>query len=94
MQNINASHIVLVPKKDNPKRIGDFKPISLLNSSVKILTKLLANGLQKVILKIIHTNQYGFLKERSMQDCLAWAFEYPYLCKQSKKRDCISEIGL
>jgi hypothetical protein len=42
MQNINASHIVLVPKKDNPKRIGDFKPISLLNSSVKILTKLLA----------------------------------------------------
>jgi hypothetical protein len=95
MQSINASHIVLVPKKDNPKRIGDFRPISLLNSSVKLLIKLLANRLQKVILKIIHTNQYGFLKERSIQDCLTWAFEYLYLCKQSKKkRDCNSEIRL
>jgi hypothetical protein len=62
-KSINASHIVLVPKKDNPKKIADFRPISLLNSSVKLLTKLLANRLQKVILKIIYKNQYGFLKE-------------------------------
>jgi hypothetical protein len=31
MQSINASHIVLVPKKDNPRKIGDFRHISLLN---------------------------------------------------------------
>jgi hypothetical protein len=35
MQSINGSHIGLVPKKDNPIKIGDFWPISLLNSSVK-----------------------------------------------------------
>jgi hypothetical protein len=38
MRSINGSHIVLVPKKDH---INDFRPISLLNSSVKLLTKLL-----------------------------------------------------
>jgi hypothetical protein len=45
MQSINGSHIVLVPKKDNLLRVGDFRPISLLNSSMKILTKILANRL-------------------------------------------------
>jgi hypothetical protein len=54
MQSINGSHVVLVPKKDNPTRIGDYRPISLLNSSVKLLTKILANMLQKVILQLIH----------------------------------------
>jgi hypothetical protein len=71
MQSINRSYIVLVHKKDNPSRVGDFRPISLLNSSVKLLTKILANKLQKVILQIIHKNQYDFIKERNIQDCLA-----------------------
>jgi hypothetical protein len=44
MQSINSSHIVLVPKKDNPSKIGDFRLISLLNSSVKLLTKILASA--------------------------------------------------
>jgi hypothetical protein len=56
MQSINTSHIVLVPKKDNPTKIDDFRLISLLNSSVKLLTKILANRLQKIILRIIHGN--------------------------------------
>jgi hypothetical protein len=71
MQSINGSHIVLVPKKDNPSKVGDYMPISLLNSSIKLLTKLLANRLQKVITRLIHKNQYGFIKERSIQDCIA-----------------------
>jgi hypothetical protein len=43
LQSINGSHIVLVPKKDNPSKVGDFMPIALLNSSIKLLTKLLSN---------------------------------------------------
>jgi hypothetical protein len=81
MQSINSSHIVLIPKKDNPTKIGDFRPILLLNSSVKLLTKILASRLQKVITRAIHINQYGFIKERSIQDCIAWSFEYLHICK-------------
>jgi hypothetical protein len=85
MRSINTSHIVLVPKIDNPTRVGDYRPISLLNSSIKLLTKVLANRLQQVITQLVHRNQYGFFRNRSIEDWLAWAFEYLYLCKKSKK---------
>jgi retron-type reverse transcriptase len=45
----------------------------------------LANRLQKIVLRIIHKNQYGFLKGRTIQDCLAWAFEYLYQCEKSNQ---------
>jgi hypothetical protein len=61
-----------MPKGDNPITANDFRPISLLNSALKIITKLLANRLQNIILKLVHN---GFLKQRSIQDCLGWAFE-------------------
>lgn len=47
---------------DTPLSVNDYRPISLLNYSLKFLTKLLANRLQKVILDVVHTSQYGFIK--------------------------------
>jgi hypothetical protein len=42
---------------------------------VKLITKVLANILQPFITKLVHTNQYGFIKTRTIQDCLAWSLE-------------------
>jgi hypothetical protein len=70
LESINDSFITLIPKYDAPISANDFRPISLLNSIPKVITELLANRLQKVILKLVHKNQYGFLKNRSIQDCL------------------------
>lgn len=63
LQPINGPYISLIPKKDNPQQPRDFRPISPPNCSIKIITKLLANRLQKIILQLVHTNQYGFLKK-------------------------------
>lgn len=54
LESINSSFITLIPKTDTPLNPNDYRPISLLNSYLKIITKLLENRLQKIILKLIH----------------------------------------
>jgi hypothetical protein len=44
---INRAHIVLLPKKEAAIAPGDFRPISLQNCSVKIISKILTTRLQK-----------------------------------------------
>jgi hypothetical protein len=70
LRSINGSYITLVSKVDNPVKVSDYRPISLLNFLIKVITKFLANRLQSVILRVIHENQHGFLKSRSIQDHL------------------------
>ena len=56
LQAINNSFITLVPKNSNPVTPNDFRPISLLNSILKLITKLMADRLQALIIPLIHIN--------------------------------------
>ncbi len=47
----------LVFKKENKLDLENYRPISLLNSDYKILTKVLANRMKRVIRDIIQTTQ-------------------------------------
>jgi hypothetical protein len=64
-------HITLIPNVASPENINEYMPITLLNCVLKLLDKLLANRPQKVVLKIVHKNPYGFLKGRTIHDYLA-----------------------
>ena len=57
--------ITLIPKKDkDPSRLKNWRPITLLNTDYKILTKYLANYLKEYLNKLINHNQKGFLTGR------------------------------
>jgi hypothetical protein len=86
LESINGSHITLLPKVDAPSKVFDIRPISLVNTSIKIITKLLANRLQQCIMRLIHQNQYGFIKSRTIQDCLAWPLNI-CICVTSQRKN-------
>jgi hypothetical protein len=77
LHNLNGSHITLIPKHDNAVKVLDFKPIRLLNTSIKVMTKLLANRLQRAMPRLIHKNQYGFLKARTILRLFSLVFGIP-----------------
>jgi len=49
LEKINYAHVVLIPKKGEAKKMRDFRPISVLNASVKIISKVLAKRLREAL---------------------------------------------
>ena len=58
--------IILLYKKDVRENIKNWRPISLSNADIKILAKILAERLKKVLPYIIHVNQCGCVKGRKI----------------------------
>src|SRR3954464_14074888 len=77
---------------NSPETVNVFRPIYLTNTCLKFLTKLAANRLQKQIKRCIHENQYGFVKCRTIQDCLGWTFEYLHQCHYSNKQTVVFKL--
>ena len=61
---LNKTLVALIPKSDNPERISQFRPISLVNSSFKIISKILVKRMRPVLSKIISPNQNSFIAGR------------------------------
>ena len=64
----NSTFLALIAKENNPTSIKRFRPISLFNSSYKIISKVISNRLKKVIMHIISENQGGFIASRKIYD--------------------------
>lgn len=57
--------ITLIPKKAADRRfVRNWRPITLLNTDYKIVTKAIAARLQSCIKAIVHTDQTGFIQAR------------------------------
>jgi mannosylglycoprotein endo-beta-mannosidase len=64
----NSTNVTLLPKKEDIVCPTDFRPISLMHSVAKILTKILANKLAPHLSSLVSPCQSAFIKGRSIQD--------------------------
>ncbi|GJY11301.1 putative RNA-directed DNA polymerase, eukaryota, reverse transcriptase zinc-binding domain protein [Tanacetum coccineum] len=64
----NSSFFTLILKVPNPLYIKDYRPISLIGVHYKIVAKILANRLSKVIDSIISHEQSAFILGRQILD--------------------------
>ena len=58
--------IKLLPKVPSPTSFSRWRPISLMGGLYKVFRKVIAGRLQKVLPKIVHKSQYGFIQGRDI----------------------------
>lgn len=80
-----SSFITLIPKRDNPQGMSDYRPISLIGSLHKLLAKLLAARLKRVLSPLISPCQSVFLASRKILDGVLAVSEVVDLAKKKKE---------
>ncbi|KAK2383713.1 hypothetical protein QL285_071138 [Trifolium repens] len=81
---LTASFLTLIPKKDHPQDLFDYRPICLIGSLYKVVSKVLANRLKSVLGKLISKCQSAFLPHRQILDGVVVLNEIIDLAKRRK----------
>ena len=68
LKSFNNMFLILLPKRGRDEDLGDYRPISLLEGLYKLLAKVLANRLKKVIGKVVSPDQNAFSMGRQILD--------------------------
>ncbi|GKB85929.1 putative RNA-directed DNA polymerase [Tanacetum coccineum] len=89
----NSAFITLIPKVANPLYIKDYRPISLIGVQYKIIAKLLANRLSKVVHKIVNHEQSAFISGRHILDGLLMLSEVIEWYKKQNEKLMIFKVN-
>ena len=74
-RSLNVTFLILVPKKGGPEDLKNFRLISLVRGLYKLLAKVLANRLKKVVGSLILNFQYAFVAGKQILDVVLIANE-------------------
>ena len=61
--------------------IKNWRPISLLNTTYKLIYSCITNRLRPILCRIISKEQKGFLENRSIADCTRLMYDIIYKCQ-------------
>lgn len=94
LKEINNTFLVLIPKKDKVESFNDCRPIALCNTIYKLLSKTLANRMQKLLPTIFSKEQTGFVQERSIYDRIIIAQEAIHSTQMNKKPSIFIKLDI
>ncbi|KAK6160424.1 hypothetical protein DH2020_003805 [Rehmannia glutinosa] len=84
-EGFNDTIIIQIPKKDNPEFIIDMRPIGLCNIAYKVISKVLANRLKRVLSSVISESQSAFVPNQLISDNILVAFEINHYLKRKRQ---------
>ncbi|KAL4302566.1 hypothetical protein GQ457_10G018970 [Hibiscus cannabinus] len=91
-QVVNSMFLVLIPKKDSHVELWDFWPISLVNSVYKIISKVLAGRLEKVLNGLISEEQSAFVIGRQIVDGVLLSNEVIHSLRQPSQSSFVLKL--
>jgi len=77
--------ITLLFKKGDNQSLGNYRPITLLNTGYKLFTAMLSARLAEAVNPLVHKSQHAFIKGRRIFDAIYEAQTFIYEGKQNKK---------
>ena len=83
---LNYTYIALIPKKRKPRKVTDFRPISLCNVIYRIMAKSVANRFKQIMHQIISPMQSAFIPDRLITDNVIVGYECLYKIRHCKGR--------
>ena len=89
--NTASIKLLLKPDKD-PSLPGSYRPLSLINTDIKIIAKALASRLETVIPSIIHCDQTGFIKGRHSNNNVRRLLNLISLTQRNNKKAVILSL--
>ena len=94
VRSLNSTFLVLVPKKGRTDDLRDYRPISLVGGLYKILAKVLANRLKKVVSKVVSPTQNAFVEGRQILDAALIANEAIYSLLKGNEAGMLCKLDL
>lgn len=68
LELLNSAYLTLIPKKAEALEAKDYRPISLVRSFAKLVTKMMANRLAPLLDSMVASNQSAFIRGRCIHD--------------------------
>ncbi|KAH9768956.1 reverse transcriptase domain-containing protein [Citrus sinensis] len=83
---INHTYIALIPKVRKPRKVTEFRPISLCNVIYRIVAKSIANRFKQILHKIISPTQSAFIPHRLITDNIIVGYECLHKIRHCKSK--------